>query len=180
MAPNLPQMTPKAPIWWESTENVSRTPFQYKRIDPASWGQKSALQKNWGARWRRAPQGALSAFSPHYIFCICLWPLWQKRGSWGPAPAVGADFSGTRNFGPKYGPSGDGWPSSWKIVFGMCSLLDPQFVYQFLSRHLHPRLRFEGPPLQVPHQKYLLFMSIISCVQFRYFYSSDGSARHPH
>ncbi len=149
MAPDRPKMTPEAPIWWESTKNVSRTPFQCKRVAPASLGPKGPLKffSLW-ARWRRAPQGARSAFSPHYIFLhISVTPITKNWGPGAPRPLSALIFPKhiiLGHFGPKWGPGGAGWPPSWKIFFGMCSSLVPPFVYQFLSRYLHPRLRSEG------------------------------------
>ncbi len=104
-------MTPKAPIWWESTKNVSREPFQYKRVTPASLGQKNFFRKNFfWARWRRAPQGALTAFSPHYIFLyMSVTPLTKNWGPGAPRPHSALIFQKhviLAHFGPKWGPGG--------------------------------------------------------------------------
>ena len=109
MAPDRPKMTPEALIWWESTKNVSRTPFQYKRVTPASLGLKGPppqLFSLW-ARWRRAPQGAHSAFSPHYIFCICLCmtPV-KKIGALGPRARSWRQFFKNWDSEPFWGPGG--------------------------------------------------------------------------
>ena len=161
MAPNRPQMTPEAPIWWESTKSVSRTHFQYKRVAPASLGPKGPQMyfPLW-APWRRAPQGARSAFSPPYIFlCMSVTPLTKNGGPGAPRPQSALIFPKhviLGHFGPKLGPCGAGRPFRLKIFFGMCSSLVRPFVYHFLSRYLHQRLRSEGgaesaPPLCMYH-----------------------------
>ncbi len=45
--------------------------------------------------------GPLGVFAALYFFVYVCDPFDKKWGPWGPAPAVGADFSGTRDFGPK-------------------------------------------------------------------------------
>ena len=159
MAPDRPQMTPKAPIWWESTKNASRTPFQYKRVAPASLGPKGPPKffSLW-ARWRRAPQGARSAFSPHYIILrISVTPKTKNWGPGAPRPQSALIFPKHvfwGHFGPKWAPGGAGWAPSSKFFFGMCSSLVPPYVYQFLSWYLHPRLRSEGGRNPPPSFKY--------------------------
>ena len=44
--------------------------------------------------------GPLGVFAALDFFVYVCDPFDKKWGAWGPAPAVGADFSKTRNFGP--------------------------------------------------------------------------------
>ena len=71
ISPHRPQMTPEAHIWLESTKNMSRTPFQYKRVARASSGQKI-----FRARWCRAPW----RFRRTEFFNIFLKPLSKNLG----------------------------------------------------------------------------------------------------
>ena len=106
MAPDRPQMAPEAPIWWEMTKNESRTPFQYKRVAPASLGPKNIFAKKiWG------PDGA-GAFSPLLIFLyMSVTPLAKNGGPGALRPQSALIFPKHAilgHFWPKSGPGGAG------------------------------------------------------------------------